>query len=105
MGWHGLGLATHRETTHPPLKAPMGFLTGMFCASCSLVGEVRNDLDRKGDGALMLRLAAVSLGRNPRDAIERRMQVRGRGSGQGPAQTQENATGWSSDCDEYSGCE
>ncbi len=58
------------DGTHPPLKAPTGFFTGgVTTASCSNDGDVLNDLERKGEGALKLRLADASLVMKVRDAM------------------------------------
>ena len=57
-------------STHPPRKAPTGFLTGgAATVSCNNGDDVLNDLERKGEGALIVRPAEASLGRKARDAI------------------------------------
>jgi hypothetical protein len=56
-----------RIATHPPLKAPTGFLTGgVTTTSCSRGLVVWKDLDRKGDGVLS---EEASLGMKAREAM------------------------------------
>ena len=56
--------------THPPLKAPTGFLTGTTgTTSANLLVDEANDLDRSGEGAVKERELALSLEMKARDAM------------------------------------